>query len=395
MKKREKLVAARLGKGWSQEALAEKVGVTRNTLSAWERGIANPYPVHVQRLCDVFATSAEELSLVNSKDVALNIPTIEGSSIEILEQTAMGIAACNTFSDHGGHDEIVAATQIVATYLPTLKALLPTTKHRLQAAALMSKIFQHQHGTAYHLGSVRQSLEFSVKAIEYARLGEDIVEQIIALYELSSTYEWPLPPLSVYACRRKGLELLEEAVQLQEKHRDIVAAPIQAQIYTGYAKFLALNNKKQEAYTAIGKAQECFVKKDRDIPGLYFNEVNIARQQAIAHSYLNEQSNAIRSFLGLIDPNTPDTTKLPMHTRTHLSLLSETVYSLLKLPNAEKDKELTIRLWKVQFDMAQALKSATYIKEAWTTYEIMGCVWPGDPEVDTLKEALLHSETIE
>jgi transcriptional regulator with XRE-family HTH domain len=34
--KREKLIAARYSKGWSQEALAEKVGVARNTLSAWE-----------------------------------------------------------------------------------------------------------------------------------------------------------------------------------------------------------------------------------------------------------------------------------------------------------------------------------------------------------------------
>jgi transcriptional regulator with XRE-family HTH domain len=63
MKKREKLVVARLRRGWSQEALAEKIGVTRNTVSAWERGMIDPYPVHVQRLCNVFATSVEELDL--------------------------------------------------------------------------------------------------------------------------------------------------------------------------------------------------------------------------------------------------------------------------------------------------------------------------------------------
>jgi hypothetical protein len=59
MNKRAQLIAARLGKGWSQEALAEKIGIT------------DPYPLHVQHLCNVFALSTEDLDLVNSnKEVA-------------------------------------------------------------------------------------------------------------------------------------------------------------------------------------------------------------------------------------------------------------------------------------------------------------------------------------
>jgi transcriptional regulator with XRE-family HTH domain len=34
---RTKLAAARYEEGWSQEEVAERVGVTRNTFSKWER----------------------------------------------------------------------------------------------------------------------------------------------------------------------------------------------------------------------------------------------------------------------------------------------------------------------------------------------------------------------
>src|SRR4051812_26779943 len=80
MKKRAKLIAARLGKGWSQEALAEKVGVARNTVSTWERGTADPYPLHVQRLCNLFATSVAELDLT-----VQDVSAIPEESPELLE----------------------------------------------------------------------------------------------------------------------------------------------------------------------------------------------------------------------------------------------------------------------------------------------------------------------
>lgn len=393
--KREKLVAVRRSKGWSQEQLAEKIGVARNTLSAWERGIADPYPVHVQRLCEVFALSASDLDLV-SKEMISNFVQLEGSSLEIMEQIAVGIAACNTLSDNGGRNEIVLATQISNTYLPTLQALLRSSKHPQAAALLASKVYQHQHGTAYHLRGVAQSLMYSEQAVEYARMSKDVTELVVSLTELASTYEWPLPPMSVAATRKKGLELLEEVMSLLKKHHDTVPFQVQAWAYTLYAKFLALNAKKQETYTAIGKAEEAIAKKDNEDSGLYFNETNVIRQRSIAHSYLSEQDKAISGFLSLIDPNDPGIApKLPMPSRTRLSIISETVFSLLKAPIALKDKELTIRLWNAQFDMAQALKSATYIKEAWATYDIMECLWPDDSEVAALKEALHNGETVE
>jgi transcriptional regulator with XRE-family HTH domain len=81
--KREKLVTARYSKGWSQEKLAEEVGVQRTAVSNWERGITDPYPIHVHRLCQLFAMSAEELGLVvgGKRMAAKRVRSVEGAVV--------------------------------------------------------------------------------------------------------------------------------------------------------------------------------------------------------------------------------------------------------------------------------------------------------------------------
>ncbi len=66
--KREKLVEARYRKGWSQEEAAEQIGVGRTTLSALERGMTNPHPFHIMRLCETYETTTERLGLVKEQD---------------------------------------------------------------------------------------------------------------------------------------------------------------------------------------------------------------------------------------------------------------------------------------------------------------------------------------
>lgn len=57
----EKLQRLRRGRGWSQEQLAERIAVSRQALSKWERGAAKPDVDYVVALSRLFAVSADAL----------------------------------------------------------------------------------------------------------------------------------------------------------------------------------------------------------------------------------------------------------------------------------------------------------------------------------------------
>jgi transcriptional regulator with XRE-family HTH domain len=62
------LTYERKRRNWTQEELAEKVGVAPITVSRWERGTALPNPYYCRRLCEIFEKkSIEELGLVRKE----------------------------------------------------------------------------------------------------------------------------------------------------------------------------------------------------------------------------------------------------------------------------------------------------------------------------------------
>jgi transcriptional regulator with XRE-family HTH domain len=52
---------ARQERCWSQAQLAERIGVTNETISRWENGVNTPQPEQLKRLCEVFAKTPAEL----------------------------------------------------------------------------------------------------------------------------------------------------------------------------------------------------------------------------------------------------------------------------------------------------------------------------------------------
>ncbi|GAC1364014.1 MAG: hypothetical protein NVSMB44_22480 [Ktedonobacteraceae bacterium] len=55
-------------RGWSQQKVAEAVGVTARTISRWEMGLARPYPHFREQLCQLFNKSVDELGLLNDSE---------------------------------------------------------------------------------------------------------------------------------------------------------------------------------------------------------------------------------------------------------------------------------------------------------------------------------------
>lgn len=59
----EKILNLRKARGWSQEELAERIGVTRQAVSRWESGTAKPDADKIIGLCCLFEISADYLLL--------------------------------------------------------------------------------------------------------------------------------------------------------------------------------------------------------------------------------------------------------------------------------------------------------------------------------------------
>jgi len=388
MSVRKELIEARLRRGWGQGDLAAKVEVRRSTISDWERGVKMPYPVYVQRLCEIFGMTPEELGLIHKHTTNLLIH--EGSIEDIIAQCTIGTNTCRTLGSESGHSGIIAATQVLDSYIPMLKTLLPAQQHH-SIAALLSKVYQIKQGNAYHLETTSQSLIYAQEAVRYARLSEDSTDLVIALHELASVYEWPLPGLQPRQRHKQALEHIEEVVHIQELRHAQVSHQVMAWNYVGQAKFRALNGMKQEAYRSIGNANE--VRQSGEFAGLYFNTANLIRQAAIAYSYLSEQPKAVSTFLRTVDINDERVKPaLSMPDRFHVSLLSEIVYSSLRLPMAKKDKDLTVKLWKAALAKALELRSTTYYNEAQSLLCTMEGIWPDDAEVADLRDLLVPWE---
>lgn len=57
----DKILNMRKARGWSQEELADRVGVTRQAVSRWESNSAKPDADKIVDICDLFGVSADYL----------------------------------------------------------------------------------------------------------------------------------------------------------------------------------------------------------------------------------------------------------------------------------------------------------------------------------------------
>ena len=75
----EKILKLRKTRGWSQEDLAGRIGVTRQALSRWESDAAVPDTVNVVELADLFGVSCDYLLREKWTEDRVAVPQKKGS----------------------------------------------------------------------------------------------------------------------------------------------------------------------------------------------------------------------------------------------------------------------------------------------------------------------------
>lgn len=98
---RQRLIAERLRRHWTQLEVADQLGTTPGNVSRWERGITSPGPYFRSRLCELFGRSAQELGLSQEGPSELNLLDRDG-----LDQAGLAQAVAqylqNQFMDNIG-----------------------------------------------------------------------------------------------------------------------------------------------------------------------------------------------------------------------------------------------------------------------------------------------------
>ena len=81
---RSKLQCERQQRGWSRKYVAEQLEVSDYTVGQWERGKHTPYPVHIQKLCNLFDTRADALGLtIYAEASGLNEVPLEANTAQV------------------------------------------------------------------------------------------------------------------------------------------------------------------------------------------------------------------------------------------------------------------------------------------------------------------------
>ena len=78
-----KIKILRENKGLSQKALADKLGITRSSVNAWEQGISVPSTQYIVELANLFEVSTDYL-LNFKNDKAINIEGLNEKEVKIV-----------------------------------------------------------------------------------------------------------------------------------------------------------------------------------------------------------------------------------------------------------------------------------------------------------------------
>jgi transcriptional regulator with XRE-family HTH domain len=302
---------------------------------------------------------------------------------DFLIQCAAGITACGLLCK-GKYEDLALAWSTLSAYLPSLKTIVKdSAQHRKAAAHLATQCLQTKATLALHFESSREGLAYAKEAVIYGEESGNTLLQVTSLRRLAWTYFYARQYKQALTAAEKGAYLAE--------HSHEVFSP---QVASGIMSALALMQAKNglPAIATLSKAHRLFDSPDRseqenDLLYLDFGRPHLLLDDGKVHASLGLHAQALASFTQLIDVESLSP-KRSFEERLRVDTLIGLVLTSLKLP--QKDRELSIRLWRASIQEARALQSELRFNEACMAHDMMEGIWPDEACIQELRELTVH-----
>ncbi len=188
MELHEKLSNLRRAKGWSQEELAEKLGVSRQSVSKWEGGLAVPEIDKIIMLSEIFEVSTDYL-LKEEPKIPESVSVADTSNLRRVTREE-----CDAYLKLR---ESAAKLIAFATFLCILSPILLI----IMASGLDAGILSISEGAAVAIGLFALLLIITLAVIIYISTGMKH-----SLYDFLNTGEFSLEPVVEETVREKMRE---------------------------------------------------------------------------------------------------------------------------------------------------------------------------------------------
>lgn len=445
--KRPLLVLARKRRFWSLEKAAGMIGVDCSTLARWERGLSDPQPVNLERLCQVYEASPQELGLAGPADGHVHVVEEELSHFQMQDLTLRLMRLVWQWSPRTAtyNDLQMQVTEVLKDTMhdPTRRdalhrlALLPIEMSGLSLLRALKtpperdQLAQIAAGVTacWHL---RKSAEFASAADTVAKYipvlkrifqgstyRKAATELLAQCYLLKGLLAWHVQTqneavtcaqqaamysdiahntvLQILALRTQGaahyyaghvsqaLAATQQAKVLMETTTVPIPAMVQSYVYVGLATYQAHQQQKQEALRSLGKAHATFFAHPAD------EAVPIWIDHHLSNLTLND--GMTHYHLGMQSEAQDSLAQIHANPASSEAIRVEATLDEVRTEiyrPRDRDMDWCVEKWTTGMIGAKTLQSEQRFREALYTYAAMQAAWPAEPRIKTLREHITH-----
>lgn len=391
--KRDRLRAARIERGWTQEQAAAKFNVSRETISHWELGKKNPYPISVHQMCKEYDATVAELDLAphsETADIQIDLEAItmsrravvvgallgaplaleNRSSMATMEEAislcALGIPACWKLHFKG-------QTEHVACILPVYQAALSTLTQQSsplqkQVLALASQAHQLAYEVAVDQEDYRAAQDSGQRAVLYAQAAEDPHMLVASLIHQADCFFHQKQPTYALRAYQQALPIIGSTTSL-----------LQGRVYAGMAEVQGMRSEK-EALTSLGLAHEYYPERPETDPNYSYTHFSRYSLHVFGEGqtrlFLGQPKEAAEAFT-----YAEQNLNLENEPLTRLDLLYYQTTASVMLDDLEQSCENI----KVAVALARSIGSRLYYRKIAETFQTMRTKWPRESRISELE----------